>query len=439
MKKNFKQIITKVAIPVTALLLIVGCDNTDYSNKAPFDNNVYLDVASEATTSSITFNRTVSKQNKQFSAQLAYPAGTDITVTFAIEPELINVYNEKYGTQYAALPVQHYQLSTSNITIPAGKVTSNPVDILFKELDQLDIDATYLCPLTISSSNGADILEGSRTLWYLVKRSSAVTTAANLKNAYVTVPNFYVPQDGQPTATCVNNLTSVTYEAIIRVNSFDESTDISSIMGIEQYMCFRLGDASFPRQQLQFQGPDGSKFPTANKSKLLAPGEWYHIALTYDIPNKTIIFYVNGQEQSRSTEFGSDKIQTVSLGDKKLPKEDGSGGDFLFYIGRSYGERNDISRQLNGEICECRIWNVARTQDEIWKNMYDIAEPENDEHLVAYWKFNDGEGFSIKDHSRYKNDALIVPYWKNAEGTDIYELKESEVWPSGIEVPQLNK
>ena len=49
----------------------------------------------------------------------------------------------------------------------------------------------------------------------------------------------------------MNNLSAVTMEAIIRVNTFDEGTEISSIMGIEMYLQMRLGDANFPRQQLQ--------------------------------------------------------------------------------------------------------------------------------------------------------------------------------------------
>mgnify|MGYP000190571661 CR=1 FL=1 len=43
----------------------------------------------------------------------------------------------------------------------------------------------------------------------------------------------------------------------------------------------------------------------------------------------------------------------------------GNGGDFNFYFGRSYGQSNDISRQLNGDICEARImevWHVPNSK-----------------------------------------------------------------------------
>ena len=59
----------------------------------------------------------------------------------------------------------------------------------------------------------------------------------------------------------------------------------------------------------------------------------------------------------------------------------------MFKIGHSYGEPENMTRQLNGEICEVRIWNVIRSQEEIYKNMYDV-DPQTT-GLKAYWKFNE--------------------------------------------------
>lgn len=436
-----KQYTTYITTAAAILFTIAGCDNTDYTNKAPFDNAAYINVAESKETESVLFKRTITKQEKELAATLAYPAGQDIEVHFKADPTLAAVYNARHNTKYETLSDEHYELSASSVVIPTGKTLSTPIIVYFKGLDLLEIDATYLLPVTIANaSGGISILDGSKTIYYLVKRSSAITTAANLEHAYVEVSNFYMPNGGtpNPSAACVNDMKAVTYEAIIRVNNFDADTEISSIMGVEQYMCMRLGDANFQRQQLQLEGP-GGKFPGSNKSKLLNPGEWYHIALTYDIAAKTMIFYVNGKEQSRITEYGGSSITSVSLGNKQLPKADGTGGDFLFYIGRSYGERNDISRQLNGEICECRIWNVARTAQQIWDNMYNIENPESEDNLAAYWKFNEGSGVDIIDHSKYGNNAKIVPYWQDAAGANPYELKDSSIWPSGIEIPQVNK
>ena len=276
-------------------------------------------------------------------------------------------------------------------------------------------------------------MDGSRTMYYLVRRSSAITTAMNLKNVYVAVPGF---DKGSPTADVVNNLSAITMEAIIRVNSFQK--EISSIMGIEQYYLMRIGDANFPNQQLQVQSTFG-KFPEASKQKLLLAGEWYHVALTWDLANATIAFYVNGQLQSISNAHGKSDLTSINLGDKVPDDEFGNGGDFNFYFGRSYGESHDISRQFDGEICEARIWSVARTAEQIWQNMYDIPNPTEEPNLCAYWKFDEGTGLKVVDRTGHGNDAKVIPYWKGSDHTEVYSKTDADLWPSGIEVPKVNQ
>ena len=46
------------------LFLPVACDNTDYSEKSPFDNSAYLNIAASKNTETFTFNRKVTSQTK---------------------------------------------------------------------------------------------------------------------------------------------------------------------------------------------------------------------------------------------------------------------------------------------------------------------------------------------------------------------------------------
>ena len=335
------------------LLAVTACDNADYSKSAPFDNGVYLSVAESKTSETMTFNKTIIQREKSFTARLANPAGTDVTVNVTVDPSQVEAYNSRNNTSYDILPTKHYRLESNEMTIRAGKINSAPLHIYFENLTELEIDKAYLCPVSLNSAQGVGLLDGSTTYWYIVKRSSAITTAVDLRYCYVEVPGFYVPKWGtEPAgnAAHLNNLKAVTFEIIIRISNFDEAnTDISSLMGIEQYFCFRAGDAGFPRQQLQIQTPAG-KFPEANKAKLLKENEWYHLALTYD-----------------------------------------------------------------------------------------IEDPENEAHLAAYWKFNEGSSNDIKDYSKYHNDAHIVRYWKDFNSKEEYDVKNEELWPSGIEVPQVNR
>lgn len=84
----------------------------------------------------------------------------------------------------------------------------------------------------------------------------------------------------------------------------------------------------------------------------------------------------------------------------------------------------DDYRPLNGKIAEARVWSVARTPEQIWENMYEIENPENDPTLLGYWKCNDASGNTVKDYSMYGNDGVAK-----------YDI----IWPQGIEIPKLNE
>lgn len=132
-------------------------------------------------------------------------------------------------------------------------------------------------------------------------------------------------------------------------------------------------------------------------------------------------------------------MTSISLGDKLPDDEFGNGGDFNFYFGRSYGESHDISRQFDGEICEARIWKVARTQEQIYQNMYEISNPTTEPALCAYWKFDEGTGTVVEDRTGHGNDAKVVSYWKGSDHLEMYSKTDAELWPSGIEVPKVNQ
>ena len=183
----------KIIISLAAIIcgLMIACDNTDYSNKAPFDNMVYIKEASNSNSERVTFRNTLNEQKRAFSAKLTYPAGKDIVVKLKADPGLINEFNARHGTDYGMLGSKYYSLSNSELIIKAEKSESLIDTIYFNNLLDLEIDKTYLVPLTISeTSGGVHLLNGSKTLFYLVRRSSAITVAANLKDNYLEVPTF---------------------------------------------------------------------------------------------------------------------------------------------------------------------------------------------------------------------------------------------------------
>ena len=431
-----------------AFILLAGCES-DYENRYPFDNAAYIDVAETSSDNNVTFKKTVTQLDRELSAVLISPAKENIEVTFGIDPSLAATYNAKHDTKYAVLDESYYEFPERTATVEAGKSVSEPLTIHFKNLDQLDIDATQLLPVTIvSAGGGLSTLSGSQTVYYLVRRSSAITTAAVLTDNWIDVPAF----DKAGTADCVNGLTAVTYEAIVRVHDFHYAgptssyieEKLSTIMGVEQHLLLRIGDTNFEREQLQFDGSgSGSgfgKIPGRDAMKHLETGRWYHVACTYDQNTRTARIYVDGQIQSEVTGVGIttqndkncinlamralyDLWNTAPEGDKAQYEElgyDGLSEAYQFFIGRSY----DDYRPLNGKIAEARVWSVARTPEQIWDNMYDIQNPQDDPTLLGYWKCNDASGNTVKDYSMYGNDGVAK-----------YDI----IWPQGIEIPKLNE
>lgn len=403
--------------------LLTGCES-DYENSYPFDNQVYIEQAKTTADNTVTFKKTVTELERSLTAELIAPTDEPIDVEFAPDPSLVAGYNARHETALTMLDEKYYEFTKRTAVVEAGKTLSQPLTIRFRNLDELEIDKTYLFPVSIQSAGGMDILSGSGTVYYLVRRSSAITTAAVLTDNWIEIPAY----DKPGTADCVNGLTAVTYEAIVRVQDFHYAgpsssyieEKLSTIMGVEQHLLLRIGDTNYYAEQIQVDGSGVSlgKFPEKSKAKLLSLDEWYHVAFTYDLTTGIACIYVNGQLQSQTQVAPT--VKAINLGLRALAPNPEESDARQFFIGYSYDE----FRQLCGNISEVRIWSVARTQEEIWRDMYDVENPAEKPELRGYWKFNEGTGNTVKDWSQYGNDAVAHT-----------DLK----WDNSIEIPQLNK
>lgn len=108
--------------------------------------------------------------------------------------------------------------------------------------------------------------------------------------------------------------------------------------------------------------------------------EWYHLAVRWQ--NNDIWFYVNGAEVSHFD----------NASDNAIPVND----TYSFRIG---GRANEY-QWLNGDICEVRVWNYARTPEEI--DRYKNSSVEGTEAgLLGYWPLHS----DYNDHSTYAVSA----------------------------------
>lgn len=204
------------------------------------------------------------------------------------------------------------------------------------------------------------------------KITALVQTAANIKGIYFELARNWV-----------SNQDVLTFECLLRGDGFKggNGSAVNSLFGVEGSWLLRIGDvAPLADNQLEVASAGWQTPITFNA------GEWYHLAIVWDYPNRKGYAYLNGQLVE---EHAISKQAQIAGNNNQRCR-----------IGASYLDGTTNNRYFNGAVAEMRVWNVARTADEIAENMYQYDTDENGTSgLLAYWKFNDGEGNTVKDYS----------------------------------------
>ena len=133
---------------------------------------------------------------------------------------------------------------------------------------------------------------------------------------------------------------------------------------------------------------------------ILEPGNTYHIAATYN--GSMMRFYVNGCLTAEQPWSGTLVTNT-----------------FATAIGQ---QSNCQCEQFTGYIDEARIWNVARTENQIRSNMYNIANPNFQFNLLAYFKFQ----------NNFNNIAFLAPGATTIGGPNLVGLPYP--YPSALHI-----
>ena len=111
----------------------------------------------------------------------------------------------------------------------------------------------------------------------------------------------------------------------------------------------------------------------------LRPGAWNHVAATYD--GAAYRIYVNGQLMHTESQIAGVPLTASPL----------------WTLGQGFA----------GQMVEVRIWNVARTQNEIRDNM-NRPLTGNEPHLVSLWNFENVINGIIKDQAHGGHDGRLV-------------------------------
>lgn len=167
MKNRFYFIIAFIAITLTA------CDKYDSGIDNPEQyKNVYMPrAARDSMVLSVTLDENTF--NLPYSAYLGGldNASGDINVSFAVDESKAQVFNTRYGTNYAMLPAANFSLGSSSAVIKSGQRSTDSLTLTIKSDAQLSLFKTYILPVTIQSINGsgAKLSEKYATTYYLIK------------------------------------------------------------------------------------------------------------------------------------------------------------------------------------------------------------------------------------------------------------------------------
>jgi Concanavalin A-like lectin/glucanases superfamily/Secretion system C-terminal sorting domain len=121
-------------------------------------------------------------------------------------------------------------------------------------------------------------------------------------------------------------------------------------------------------------------------------GNWHFFAAVYDNSDSMKDLYVDGRIDA------SAKIDTGSLATDTVDVTIGS-------------NLEQAARVFSGDIDEVRIWDVARTEQQIRSDMFSTTSgPQSG--LISYWQFNEGTGTTTADSVSGFNGTLVdSPTW----------------------------
>lgn len=118
------------------------------------------------------------------------------------------------------------------------------------------------------------------------------------------------------------------------------------------------------------------------------PGEWLHIAATYDAINQISKLFLNGNLIYQTNQASGTLPITAAIRDTQ----------YSMILGKS---------RAFGLLDEVRFWNIARTEQQINYSYNKLVSP-NEAGLIGYWNFDEEiDSQIIMDSSSYSHHGVL--------------------------------
>ena len=378
-------------------LSLSSCRNDD----GTFTNKVFIN-------SDITVGFLIETEDTAeavISTRIAQPETGSVQITYRANPAKLDFFNLFYFEEARLLPATSFEIPTTTATIPAGAVIANDIVVYFKNITELNPDSVFVLPVSIIDAN-IPVLESQRTTFFVFRGAALINVVADIGNPHR--GNWLFPMrdglvladedgawnNGRPAdwgtahswnyPDAINDLSALTVEMLVHIDEFrDHEAGITTLLGIEGNFLLRIGDGGIPNNQLQLATSPAN---ITHPDWVIPSNRWVHIAFTWnsDPNDRTVQLFIDGVR--RGPQVSHTRAAAVNWA------ATGNGG---FFIGRSWND----ARWLNGAVSEVRIWNRVLTGEEInARNHFYFVEPDS-YGLVAYWRFNEGMGSRVLDHT----------------------------------------
>ena len=367
---NMKNIFEMLLL-ASAALCAFGCDNAEYGEGGKEGDKLgvhafFAESINNSGIASSTIKLTVNEGAKVvLTPSLTGKADSDCSFKLEIDETVLDAYNAAEGTGYQIFDENFVDLG-GEITIKAGEYSAGAIVISFDKIPASLSGLPIALPVRLQKIGG-DVETTAKTSCYaFIITSPMINDIAQFND----VARLWVNDFEQ-------TFSAFTIEMRIQVaNTYNRNRDIFCTVNDGELM-FRFEDpqsstSTDPAHSLvQFQGVGDYLNPSSGCH--INVNKWQHYAVTYD--GNKIAIYVNG----------------VFAGDKAITSKVVKDGYFKYLTYGGIGGSNGTWAPgdswwigCNIMVTECRIWSVARTADQIAKNMQSVVP--DTKGLEGYWR-----------------------------------------------------
>jgi len=210
--------------------------------------------------------------------------------------------------------------------------------------------------------------------------------ALHLSSHILNTPNYALLFDGQDDFVQIPDNSAYSFNSTFSVEAWVNFKTISNLNG-----SIVSKDDSISSREFGLEVTCGLQFVvfsdnnTWDYARFSNPSlnTWHHVAGVYD--GSSIYLYLDGNLVASQNHIGSIPHTSVPL---------------------TFGNWFAQSRPLSGTLDEVRMWNIARTKEDIVNNMNNSLIG-NEHGLVGYWKFDEENGQIVHDSSIIGNDGFL--------------------------------